>query len=166
MQILNDKRNELTKSRVEIQKYHTLLNRKLMTNNLTLDDVAKLYFPTKTAKTTDMIESSYNRYISPTLGKIKVSKIKTEAVKNLSNKLKETNSRQGTPLNPRTVKKAITYLRALFNWAIKEGYIDKNPVIIKEIIKVDQNEAGRVLSDEGLKKLWNLDEFQINLIHM
>ena len=161
LQILNEKRNELTKDRAEIQKDHSSLNRKLMTNNLTLDDIAKLYFPTKTAKTTDMIESSYNRHISPELGKMKIRKIKTEDIKVLSDKLKETNSRQGTPLNPRTVKKAITYIRALFNWAIKEGYVDKNPVIVKDIIKVDRNEAGRVLSDEELEKLWNLDDLAV-----
>jgi len=69
-----------------------------------------------------MIESSYNRHISPDLGKMKISEIKTDDIKNLSDKLKQTNSRQGTPLNPITVKKAITYLRALFNWTIKEGY--------------------------------------------
>lgn len=161
LKILNDKKAEIAKDRKEIQKDSSLLHQKVMNNNLTLDDVAKLYFPTKTAKTTDMIESSYNRHISPTLGKMKISKIKTDDIKNLSDKLKETISRQGTPLNPRTVKKAITYLRALFNWAIKEGYADKNPVIVKDIIKVDQNEPGRVLSDEELEKLWNLDEFQI-----
>ena len=90
---------------------------------------------------------------------MKISKIKTDDIKKLSDLLKETPSRQGTPLNPRTVKKVIGYLRALFNWAIKEGYIDKNPVVIKDIIKVDRNEAGRVLSDEELEKLWSLDEF-------
>ena len=161
LKILNDKKAELSKDRAEIKKDSSLLHQKVMNNNLTLDDVAKLYFPTKTAKTTDMIESSYNRHISPTLGKIKITKIKTDDIKSLSEKLKKTNSRQGTPLNPRTVKKAITYLRALFNWAIKEGYVDKNPVIVKDIIKVDQNEPGRVLSDEELEKLWNLDEFQV-----
>lgn len=161
LKILNDKKAKIAKDRKEIQKDSSLLHQKVMNNNLTLDDVAKLYFPTKTAKTTDMIESSYNRHISPTLGKMKISKIKTDDIKNLSDELKETISRQGTPLNPRTVKKAITYLRALFNWAIKQGYVDKNPVIVKDIIKVDQNEPGRVLSDEELEKLWNLDEFQI-----
>lgn len=161
LQILNNKKAEIAKDRKEIQKDSSLLHQKVMNNNLTLDDVAKLYFPTKTAKTTDMIESSYNRHISPDLGKLKIRKIKTEDIKKVSDKLKETNSRQGAPLNPRTVKKAITYLRALFNWAIKQGYVDKNPVVVKEIIKVDPNEPGRVLSDEELEKLWNLDEFQI-----
>jgi integrase len=159
LKILNDKRNELSKNRLEIQKDASLLNQKIMNSNLTLEDVAKLYFPTKTAKSTEMIKSAYNRLINPHIGKMKISKIKTEDIKNLSETLKATPSRQGTPLNHRTIKKTISYLRALYNWAIKKGYVDKNPVIIKDIIKVDRNEAGRVLSNEELEKLWNLDEF-------
>ena len=161
LKILNDIKAKLLKDRKEIKKDSSLLHQKIMNNNLSLDDVAKLYFPTKTAKSTDMIESSYNRLVSPTLGQIKIKKIKTEDIKNLSNILKNTLSRQGTPLNPRTIKKIISELRALFNWAIKQAYIDKNPVIVKEIIKVDRNEPGRVLSDEELEKLWNLDEFVV-----
>ena len=49
LKILNDKRAELTKDRNEIKKDASLLNRKIMNNNLTLEDVAKLYFPTKIA---------------------------------------------------------------------------------------------------------------------
>jgi len=161
LKILNDKRAELAKDRAEVQKDKSLLSRKIMNNNLSLEDVAKLYFPTKTAKSTDMIESAYNRLVNPHIGKMKIAKIKTEDIKNLSDTLKKTNSRQGTPLNPRTVKKVIGYLRALFNWAIKQGYVEKNPVIIKDIIKVDRNQPGRVLSDEELEKLWNLDELII-----
>ena len=161
LKILNDKKLELTKDRKAIKRDSSLLHQKIMNNNLSLDDVAKLYFPSKTAKSTDMIESSYNRLVSPTLGQMKIKKIKTEDIKDLSNILKNTPSRQGTPLNPRTIKKVISELRALFNWAIKQAYIDKNPVIVKEIIKVDRNEPGRVLSDEELEKLWNLDEFVI-----
>jgi integrase len=158
LKILNDKKVELSKDRVEIKKDSSLLHQKVMNNNLSLEDIAKLYFPTKTAKSTNMIESAYNRLINPHIGKMKVTKIKIEDIKKVSNTLKETPSRQGTPLNPRTIKKVIGYLRALFNWAIKQGYIDKNPVIIKDIIKVDRNEPGRVLSDEELLKLWNLDD--------
>lgn len=161
LKILNDIKAKLLKDRKEIKRDSSLLHQKIMNNNLSLDDVAKLYFPTKTAKSIDMIESAYTRLVSPTLGQMKIKKIKTEDIKNLSNNLKNTPSRQGTPLNPRTIKKVIGYLRALFNWAIKQNYIDKNPVIVKEIIKVDRNEPGRVLSDEELEKLWNLDEFVI-----
>ncbi|WP_415250696.1 phage integrase SAM-like domain-containing protein [Sulfurimonas sp.] len=51
--------------------------------------------------------------------------------------MKNQESRHGTLYNPRTIKKIITNLRALFNWAIKEGYIDENLMIVKDIIKVD-----------------------------
>lgn len=159
LKILNDKRAELTKDRNEIKKDVSLLNRKIMNNNLTLEDVAKLYFPTKIAASIDMIKSDYYRLINPLLGKMKIAKIKTEDIKNLSDALKEKKSRLGTVFNPRTVKKTITLLRALFNWAIKQGFVEKNPVIVKDIIKVDRNEPGRVLSNEELEKLWNLDEF-------
>lgn len=161
LKILNDIKEKLLKDRKEIKRDSSLLHQKIMNNNLSLDDVAKLYFPTKTAKSLDMIKSAYNRLVSPTLGQMKIKKIRTEDIKNLSNHLKNTLSRQGTPLNPRTIKKVIGYLRALFNWAIKQAYIDKNPVIVKEIIKVDKNEPGRVLSDDELEKLWSLDEFVI-----
>jgi len=159
LKILNNKKIEVSKDRAEIQKDASLLHQKVMNNNLSLEDVSKLYFPTKTAKSKDMIESAYNRLINPYIGRKKITKITTEDIKNLSETLKDTPSRQGTPLNPRTVKKIIGYLRALFNWAIKQGYLDKNPVIIKDIIKVDRNEAGRALSDLELEELWDLEEF-------
>jgi len=169
LKILNDKKAQLTKDRAEIEKDDSLLARKIMNNNLKLEDIAKIYFPTKTAKTIKMIESAFNRHVKPTLGEIKISKIKTEDIKQLSEELKRTPALRGVqkkakpdadPLNPRTVKKIISNLRAMFNWAIKEGYVDKNPVIVADIIKTDKNEAGRVLSDVELEKLWKLDEFQ------
>lgn len=170
LKILNDKKAEISKDKAEIEKDDSLLARKLMNNNLTLEDVAKIYFPTKTAKTTKVIEATFYRHVNPKLGKIKISKIKTSDIKKLSENLKKKPALRGAqkkadpdadPLNPRTVKKIISNLRALFNWAIKEGYVDKNPVVVGEIIKTDKNEAGRVLSDEELEKLWSLDEFQV-----
>ena len=170
LKILNEKRAELTKDREEIQKDKTLLNRKIMTSSLSLEDVAKLYFPTKTIKSIKTIESAFNRHVKPTLGKMKIAKIKTDDIKNLSEELKKTPVLRGAqskakedanPLNPRTVKKIISNLRAIFNWAIKEGYVNKNPVIVGDIIKTDRNGAGRVLSNAELEKLWNLYEFQV-----
>ncbi len=171
LKILNDKKAEIAKDREAIKKDASLLHQKVMNNTLTLEDVAKLYFPTKTAKTVNMMSAGFYRHINPTLGKVKISKIKTDDIKQLSEALKKKTAQRGPPskkqkviekstlLNPRTVKKQISNLRALFNWAIKENYVDKNPVIVKEIIKTDRNEAGRVLSDDELQKLWNLDEF-------
>jgi len=168
LEILNAKKAELSKDRADIAKDASLLHQKIMNKNLTLEDVAKLYFPTKTAKTAKAMESGYYQHIDPTLGTKKISKIKTEDIKKLSEELKQKPAKRGaqskakknaSPLNPRTVKKQIANLRALYNWAINEGYIDKNPVIVGEIIKTDKNEPGRVLSDIELKKLWHLDEF-------
>jgi len=132
LKILNEKRAELAKDRAEIEKDDSLLARKLMNNNLTLEDVSKIYFPTKTAKTTKMIKSTFYRHVNPKLGKMKISKIKTSDIKKLSEELKKTPALRGAqkkakpdadPLNPRTDKKIISNLRALFNWSIKEGYI-------------------------------------------
>lgn len=161
LKILNDKKAELSKDRADIKQDSSMLHQKIMNNNLSLEDVANLYYPTKTTVSNKTTSSTFYRFVNPLIGKMKISKIKTSDMKNLSDTLKKTNSRQGTLLNPRTVKKIISSIRALFNWAIKEGYVDKNPVVIKDIIKVDNNEAGRVLSDEELTKLWNLDEFVV-----
>ena len=43
-----------------------------MNINLSLEDVAKLYFPTETIKTAEMIESAYNRFINPYIGQKKI----------------------------------------------------------------------------------------------
>lgn len=78
LKILNDKRTELAKDRTEIQKDKSLLSRKIMNNNLSLEDVAKLYFPTKTIKSAEMIESdlaTLNRtYKSSMLKLVKVER--------------------------------------------------------------------------------------------
>ncbi|MDQ7043756.1 MAG: hypothetical protein Q9M34_09555, partial [Sulfurimonas sp.] len=130
LKILNDKKAEIAKDRVAIQKDSSLFHQKIMNGNLTLEDVAKLYFPTKTAKTVNMISAGFYYHINPSLGKIKISKIKTDDIKQLSEELKKKPAKRGAqskaksdaaPLNPRTVKKQIAALRALFNWAIKEG---------------------------------------------
>ncbi len=168
LEILNAKKAELAKDKADIAKDASLLHQKIMHKNLTLEDVAKLYFPTKTAKTVKAMESGYYQHINPTLGTKKIFKIKTDDIKKLSEELKKKPAKRGAqsrakenanPLNPRTVKKQIANLRALYNWAIQEGYIDKNPVIVRDIIKTDKNEAGRVLSDTELEKLWLLEEF-------
>lgn len=171
LKILNDKRAELTKDRAEIAKDASLLHQKLMNKNLTLEDVAKIYFPTKTAKTLKMIKAGYYSHINPTLGNMKIAKIKTSDIKNLSEALKLKPVQRGAKpkvkkvvekpdlLNPRTVKKQISNLRALFNWAVKEGYVDANPVIVGDIIKTDKNAPGRILTNSELKRLWSLDEF-------
>ena len=162
LKILNDKKIQLSRDRQEIAKDSSLLHRKVFNNSLTLDEVALKYHPTKTNPEARRNEAKYHNHISPSLGKLKISKITQDDVIKLSNKLSNKISARGGLLNPRTVKDIIENLRVIFNWAIEQNYISKNPVIVKKIITTDDNEAGRVLNDIELEKLWNIDELKTN----
>ncbi len=50
LKILNDKRAELTKDRLEIRKDTSLLHQKVMNNNLSLEDIANFIFQQKQLK--------------------------------------------------------------------------------------------------------------------
>ena len=164
LQILNEIKAQVTKDKAEVQKDKTLLRRKVMNSNLTLDDVAKIYYDVKEIKDIRKQNSTYRLHISPVLGTKKINSIKTSDLIDLSTALKQKKiirgAQKGTTLNERTVKKIISNLRALYNWAIREGYLTTNPVVLKDIIKVNPNEVGRVLTDKELQKLWSLDEWQ------
>ena len=162
LKILNDKKSAIQKDRKEIQKDSSLLHQRVMNDKLTLDDIAKLYHPTKTNSEAKRNEAKYYNHISPIIGKKKISKITTADVIKLSNVLEEKTSARGGLLNPRTVKDIVENLRVIFNWAIEKNYLTKNPVIVKKIITTDDNEAGRVLTDEELTRLWNIDNLKMN----
>jgi len=162
LKILNDKKMQLSKDRKEIAKDASLLHRKVFNNSLTLDEVALKYHPTKTNPEAKRNEAKYYNHISPSLGKLKISKITQNDVIKLSNKLSTKKSVRGGLLNPRTVKDIIENVRVIFNWAIEQNYINSNPVIVKKIITTDDNEAGRVLNDDELEKLWDIDELKMN----
>ncbi|MFT5661427.1 MAG: hypothetical protein ACI9TV_002073 [Sulfurimonas sp.] len=68
LKLLNDKRAELTKVRKEIKEDSSKLHQRIMNDKLTLEDVAKLYFPTKIIKPLSMIKSAYYRQVNPILG--------------------------------------------------------------------------------------------------
>lgn len=162
LKCLNDKKSEIQQEKKDMQKGSLRLEQKMMHNTLTLDDVAKLYHPTKTNPEAKRNKAKYYNHISPTLGMKKISKISTEDIKHLSTILENKKSIRGEPLNPRTVKDIIENLRVIFNWAIEKKYVSQNPVIVKKIIVTDNNEAGRVLTDEELNKLWNIDALKSN----
>ena len=162
LELLNKKKIQLSKDRREIQKDSSKLHQKILNDSLTLDEVALKYHPTKTNPEAKRNEAKYKNHISPTLGKMKISKITQDDVQVLSNELSKKKNIRGGLLNPRTVKDIIENLRVIFNWAIEQNYINKNPVIVKKIITTDENEAGRVLSDDELERLWNIDDLQMN----
>jgi len=162
LEILNKKKIQLSKNRKKIQNDSSLLHQKILNDSLTLDEVAKKYHPTKTNPEARRNEAKYYNHISSTLGKKRISKITEADVKNLSSILEKKKSIRGGLLNPRTVKDIIENLRVIFNWSIEQNYINKNPVIVKKIITTDDNEAGRVLTDDELEKLWSINDLKIN----
>lgn len=162
LEILNKKKIQLSKDRKEIQKDSSRLHQKILNDSLKLDDVALKYHPTKTNPEAKRNEAKYKNHISPILGKMKISKITQANIQILSSKLLKKKSVRGGQLNPRTVKDIIENLRVIFNWAIEQNYINQNPVIVKKIITTDDNDAGRVLTDDELEKLWNIDELKMN----
>jgi len=162
LKLLNDKKAQLTKDREEIKKDASKLHQKVMNDSLTLDDIASKYHPTKTNPEAKRNEAKYKNHIKPILGNKKISKITQNDIIELREHLSKKESARGGLLNPRTVKDIIENLRVIFNWAIEQNYTDKNPVVVKKIITTDDNEAGRVLTDEELEKLWNIDELKMN----
>ncbi len=162
LKCLQSKQAELTRDRADIKKGVSKLNQKIFNNNLTLDEVAKLFHPTKTNREAERIEAKYYNHISPILGEKRISKITTDDIKELAIELENKNNGRGALLNPRTVKDNIENLRVIFNWAIEKNYVDKNPVIVKKIIVTDDNETGRVLSDKELVRLWAIDDLRMN----
>jgi len=162
LSLLNTKKAELTKTRKEISDNNEQLHQKILNNSLTLDELAEQYHPTKTNVEATRNKAKYYNHISPTLGKTKISNIKEKDIKKLTSHLEEKKSARGSLLNPRTVKDIIENLRVIFNWAIEHNYIEKNPVIVKKIITTDDNEAGRVLTDEELSYLWDIDDLRMN----
>ena len=61
---LQAKQAELTRDRADIQKDSLKLHQKVLNNNLSLDEVAKMYHPTKTNKEATRNEAKYNNHIS------------------------------------------------------------------------------------------------------
>lgn len=84
-------------------------------------------------------------------------------------------------LSPTTIKHLLDYLRVILNNAIDDGYSDSSPLDFSECkdrtrqiaekkkiygeevtTNASDNESGRVLTDDELIKLWNLDELKMN----
>ncbi len=84
-------------------------------------------------------------------------------------------------LSPTTIKHLLDYLRVILNNAIDDGYADSSPLDFSEYkdrtnqiaekkkiygeevtSSASDNESGRVLTDDELVKLWDLDELKMN----
>ena len=177
--LLNEAKAKVLQEKKECKRDLEKIQAKVMSERLTLDDVAKLYFPTKENAEAKKDERKYYKHISKVIGHIKVSKLTEDDIKKMRVKVQGSKTKQGKPLNPRTVKKVIENLRTVLNYAMSKGYIPNHPLNMKEltpselekrkkvifgdeVIKHSKNEVGRVLTGDELQKLWGLDELLNN----
>ena len=180
LEMLNTKKSEIAKTKKDIAKGLVKLEKKIQSNALTLDDLAKEFHAQRTNIQAKQDEAKYHNHISPVLGKLKISKSTREDMLKLKKELSEkeyerpkkiddpkTGERKSikekVKLGPKTVKDVLEYLRVIFNYAIEKKYITINPVVINKITnQAEDNEAGRVLTDDELETLWNIEGLKMN----
>ena len=176
---LQEAKATVEKEKKLYKKDEQKIQARVISEKLTLDDVAKLYFPTKENAEAKKDERKYYNHISKVLGHIKISKLNDEDIKNLRVKVQKKKTKQGRLLNPRTVIDIIENLRTVLNYAKFKKYISDHPLNLKdltphelevrkkivfgtEVLKNKNNEVGRVLTEDELHKLWGLDELIAN----
>ncbi|QOP41058.1 tyrosine-type recombinase/integrase [Sulfurimonas marina] len=177
--ILQAKKAEVSKIKKRISKNDIELENRIRQNSISLDDAMALFHAQRTNKNHNNDLGMYNLHIKPMLGNKKLSKIqRTDLItfkEHLEKKIstrpkiikteggKQTRIEEEYTLSPSYIRNIFQYMRAAFNWMIEEKYIDNNPVVVNKIVnQIEDNEPGRVLTDDELEKLWNLDEFKIN----
>ena len=178
--ILRAKNSEVSKVKEQVSRGEAKLEQKILNKSLTLDELALIFHAQRTNIQAKADERKYHNHISPVLGKVKIAKIDLSQIKKLKDTLDEKgqtrnkrvkNYETGTSksitetvkLSTNTVKDIIEYMRVMFNWAIEENYIEKNPVIVNKIAnQSEDNEPGRVLTDQELETLWNLPQLAMN----
>lgn len=93
-------------------------------------------------------KKSYNKWIKPAIGSMKINNITTSDIQDIVNKI----LRQG--LKPRTAQTIKQLLRPLWKYSIDIGISEKNPALKVEIPSFD-NTVNFELTDDERKKLFN-----------
>ena len=139
----NQKRNEITTKLRLGEDLPQVAKR----NALTLDEVAKKYYDEKELhnKQNKKTRARVETHIQKTLGDVPINKITKDQI-NLIQKDKI------KVLSPASVNFIIGQFSAIFNWAMQNEIIDKNPCIHVKNLKVD-NTRLRYLELEEIKRL-------------
>ncbi len=191
LEILNKKKAEVVKLKKEVKKDALKLNRMIMNNALTLDELAKQFFKIRTNIEAKNEEQKYKNHIKPFFKDIKLSRItvdmiadfqiylagkiliRNKRVADSSGKFKST--KEKIKLSTTTIKDIVDYLRVILNYAERKKLISNNPFSgdraqqedMKEVRsritnQAEDTEPGRILTDEELEILWNLDDLKMN----
>ncbi len=162
---LNEYKAEIIKTKKIIKKDDEHLKDRVRSETLTIDNMAALYYPTRTAKNNIKDQAAYKNHISPLVGKRKAATFTTKDVLELqSNLLKKKvgiGSEEKRPISTKTVDDLINQLKAIFYEGMRDSnrWVTRNPVADRDVKKLtDSRDATRlrVLSDDELKKLFEL----------
>jgi len=148
---LNHLKSTIVKVKKNLDGEEMETKRALGQKKLTLAQVSTLYFDQRDAKWNSDDILRFNKRIIPILGDKIATKIKTDDIRILQNRLIE------NKYAPKTINETINSLRALYNVAVKKKWVDYNPVDRDEIKKIEENtEPGVVMSDEELDRMFDV----------
>lgn len=172
LRILEERRSEVKRERNKIKSGQITLEDAKRRGQLTLNQMAKLYFGQRTHRTNNKNDHGrYNLHVSTAIidenssqdfGEYKVEKITTSEIQQLQTSLSQKNNpRTGRAYAPKYINDIIKALSAMFNEGIDQGWCSHNPVKTKKVKKLSENtEPGRVLTDAELDRLWKLEDLK------
>lgn len=164
---LNERKSKAAKTRKDNSKSGDVLKQRVKNNALNFDDMAALFYSSRTAKNNTKDQQRYNNHLSSIIGRRKVSKFTTENVLELQTKLLETKitkkieEKVDRTLSPKTVDNIIDQLKSMFNEGMrdKNQWCSYNPVAdidVKKLTADEDKSRFRVLSDGELQKLFDI----------
>jgi len=151
LEISQKLRAEISKTKKLHEDNEDNIRRSAHNKNLTLSQMATLYFDGRSAKGNEQYRRKMQSRVLSSLGTKKASKITTDDLKELKENLLEKG------LAPKTINETIFAIRAMYNEAIRQKWVFENPVNTKDIGKIEENrDAGRILSDTELETLFDV----------
>ncbi len=114
---------------------------------LTVAGLVERYQPEFTQKRSARDDLRYAGFWVTYMGKTPADQVRPEDVERWRRKRLSEKTRLGRPTSPATVNRATSFLRRLFNLAIRDGLLDKNPVSRVKAL-TENNTRIRYLSQE------------------
>ena len=167
LSILNSRKEASAKVRRDNSNSDDILKQRVKNNALTFNEMAALFYSSRTAKNNTKDKQRYENHLSSIIGRRKVSKFTTNDALELQAKLLKTKIKQSKDdksrrtISPKTVDNIIDQLKSMFNEGMrdKNRWCSYNPVADKDVKKLtadDDKTRLRILTDDELQKLFDL----------
>jgi len=151
-------------SKKEHEKFkHEVKSGKInLKSEMTYSEFAQIFYDeyVKTLRfgTQQIYKNNINNHIMPVIGNLKLKDLTTFTVQQMINSLKK-------EFKPNTVRGIYSCLARSMNYAVKWGFIEKNPCAFIELPRAKQLNMSEIYSIEDIKKLIELYENETNLMH-